>query len=83
MNHQHSRRRPRCANTRLLAELRKQDMSLRRFAQLMDTSAASVWRIEHGHYGAPMDWYQRAALVLGVAVDVIEPETSARSERAA
>jgi hypothetical protein len=65
---------PRQHNTRLLAELRRQGRSIRWFCDQMGVSRFAVWRIETGDAGAPHDWYQRAALLLGVSLQDIAPE---------
>lgn len=39
----------------------------------MGVSRFAVWRIERGDAGAPVDWYERSAAVLGVKVEDIAP----------
>lgn len=61
-------------NIRLAAELRRQGRSVRWFCEQMGVSRFAFWRIETGDAGAPKDWYERSALVLGVPSCVVSPE---------
>jgi hypothetical protein len=65
---------PRSYNPRLVAELQRQGRRVEWFCQQMGVSRWAFWRIESGRAGAPIDWYERAAAVLGVRVEDIAPE---------
>lgn len=65
---------PRRVNARLLAEIRRQGRRVNWVAEQLGVSQYAFWRYETGRSGAPPDWYERAASVLGVDVAVIEPE---------
>ncbi len=46
-------------------------------AQQLGVSPYAVWRYETGRASPPVDWYERAAKVLGVRVEDIAPEETA------
>jgi predicted transcriptional regulator len=66
---------PRRINDRLLAEIRRQGRRVNWVAAQLGVSSYAFWRYETGRSGPPVDWYERAAAVLGVPVEVIEPDS--------
>jgi hypothetical protein len=56
-----------------LATIRSQGRSIRWFCDQMGCSRYAFWRIEEGRSGAPVDWYERSAEILGVLVENISP----------
>lgn len=42
----------------------------------MEVSRWAFLRIENGEAGVPVDWYERAAAVLGVKAEDVAPEDS-------
>lgn len=65
---------PRRVNDRLLAEVRRQGRRVNWVAEQLGVSSYAFWRYETGRSGAPADWYERAAQVLGVRAEDIAPE---------
>lgn len=65
---------PRRINDRLLAEIRRQGRRVNWVAEQMGVSTYAFWRYETGRSGAPTDWYERAAQVLGVPVEDVTPQ---------
>jgi predicted transcriptional regulator len=65
---------PRRINDRLLAEIRKQGRRVNWVAEQLGVSQYAFWRYETGRSGPPVDWYERAAQVLGVSVEDIAPQ---------
>jgi hypothetical protein len=65
---------PRRINDRLLAEIRRQGRRVNWVADQLGVSQYALWRYETGRSAPPSDWYERAATVLGVAVEDIEPQ---------
>jgi predicted transcriptional regulator len=60
-------------NDRLDAELKRQGRKLQWLANQLGVSHHAIWRIRRGVSGAPMDFYSRAAAVLGVPERDIAP----------
>jgi predicted transcriptional regulator len=67
-------RRERRVNHRLLAEIERQGRRLEWVAEQLGVSRWALWRFETGRSAPPVDWYERAAGVLGVDVAAIEPQ---------
>lgn len=65
---------PRRVNDRLLAEIRRQGRRANWVAAQLGVSTYAFWRYETGRSGPPADWYERAALILGVPAEDIAPE---------
>jgi predicted transcriptional regulator len=57
--------------------LNAQGRRIDRFAQQAGVSRWAFWRYETGCASPPSDWYERAAAILGVAVEDIAPLESA------
>jgi predicted transcriptional regulator len=68
---------PRRINARLLDTIRAQGRRMTWVAQQLGVSSYALWRYETGRSSPPLDWYERAAKVLGVRVQDIEPEERA------
>lgn len=60
-------------NQRLIAEIERQGRRINWVAQQLGVSQWALWRYETGRSAPPADWYERAAAVLDVSVDVVEP----------
>ena len=56
-----------------MAEIRRQGRRVNWVAEQLGVSQYALWRYETGRSAPPLDWYERAAVVLGVAVEDIEP----------
>jgi predicted transcriptional regulator len=60
-------------NHRLIAEIQRQGRRLNWVASALGVSQYALWRYETGRSAPPSDWYERAAMLLGVNVEDIEP----------
>lgn len=63
------------SNDRLLAEVHRQGRRLNWVARQLGVSQYALWRYETGRSAPPLDWYERAAEILGVGVEVVAPES--------
>lgn len=64
------------SNDRLAARIREQGRTIAWFCLQMGVSRWAFLRIENGEAGVPVDWYERAAAVLGVKAEDVAPEAS-------
>jgi predicted transcriptional regulator len=74
---------PRRINARLLDEIRRQGRRMNWVARQMGVSTYALWRYETGRSSPPLDWYERAAAVLGVPVEAVSPESDYPKREAA